>query len=125
VGMRMRRTRRGRGPCGAWVLAFGLLPAGVTAQTAYVPGPHPAWERRDPAALGFRPAALQEAIDFAVASEATSPRDLALNHDRTFGREPRGEAIGPFRDRGPQTGVIVKNGYIVAEWGEPGRVDQT
>src|SRR5690606_23978914 len=44
---------------------------------------------------------------------------------RSFAREPFGEAIGPFMERGPQTGVIVRGGYIVAEWGEPERVDLT
>lgn len=105
-------------------LCLGAPPA--TAQTAgYLPGPHPEWERRDAAAAGFDAAALQSAIEFAIQSESQSPRDLVLNHDMGFGREPRGDAIGPFSDRGGQTGLIIKNGYIVAEWGEPARVDQT
>jgi CubicO group peptidase (beta-lactamase class C family) len=115
-----------RGRAGALALALSLIfgPSGADAQD-YLPGPHPDWERRTPAAVGFDPVALQAAIDFAIASESTSPRDLTLNHDMTFGREPRGEAIGPFSDRGPQTGLVIRHGYIVAEWGEPGRVDQT
>jgi CubicO group peptidase (beta-lactamase class C family) len=68
---------------------------------------------------------LKEAVDFAVKSEVASPRDLTLNHYQTFGREPHGEAIGPIRDRGAPTGVVVRKGYIVAEWGEPLRVDMT
>jgi CubicO group peptidase (beta-lactamase class C family) len=106
------------------VLWLGSLPASAQAP-GYLPGPHPAWERRDPAAAGFDPTMLQSAIEFAIASESQSPRDLVLNHDMGFGREPRGDAIGPFSERGPQTGLIIKNGYIVAEWGEPARVDQT
>ncbi|MCA1789771.1 MAG: serine hydrolase [Thioalkalivibrio sp.] len=106
------------------LLAMVAMPAVVQAQE-YFPGPHPNWERRDPAAVGFDAAALQAAIDFAISAESQSPRDLVLNHDMGFGREPRGEAIGPFSDRGPQTGLVIKNGYIVAEWGEPARVDQT
>ncbi|HUE96627.1 MAG TPA: hypothetical protein VMN39_08205, partial [Longimicrobiaceae bacterium] len=110
----------------ACVVALGAaLPASSSAQQEYVPGPHPEWERRDPAAVGFDPAALQSAIEFAIASESTSPRDLTLAHDMGFGREPRGDAIGPFADRGPQTGLVIRHGYIVAEWGEPSRVDQT
>jgi len=120
----MRASMFGPG-LGLWLgLSLAITQAPVAGQ-AYVPGPHPQWERRAPAAAGFDPVALQAAIDFAVASESRAPRDLALNHDMTFGREPRGEAIGPFSDRGPQTGIIVRGGYIVAEWGEPGRVDQT
>jgi CubicO group peptidase (beta-lactamase class C family) len=100
-------------------------PAAAAQAPGYLPGPHPEWERRGPAEVGFDAAALGAAIEFAIQSESQSPRDLVLNHDMGFGREPRGEAIGPFSDRGDQTGLIIKNGYIVAEWGEPARVDQT
>ena len=31
----------------------------------------------------------------------------------------------PTRPRGPATGLVVKDGLIVAEWGEPQRVDMT
>ena len=54
-----------------------------------------------------------------------NPRDLAVNHYQTFGREPFGYAIGPIKERGDQTGLVVHKGYIVAEWGEPARVDMT
>lgn len=122
MGIRNRNAARWLGT----VMLAGLASAApVEGQAAYVPGPHPDWERRDPAEVGFDAAALQAAIDLAIASESTAPRDLELNHDMTFGREPRGEAVGPFRDRGPQTGIVVRHGYIVAEWGDPARVDQT
>jgi CubicO group peptidase (beta-lactamase class C family) len=68
---------------------------------------------------------LEEAIAFARANETPDPRDLEQAHYLSFGREPYGEGIGPFKPRGEQTGIIVKNGYIVAEWGEPHRVDMT
>ncbi|MDH5760745.1 MAG: serine hydrolase [Gemmatimonadota bacterium] len=107
------------------VTAF-TFPGATVAQTGtYVPGPHPDWERRSPGEMGFDDALLRAAIDFAVESEATTPRDLATAHDMGFGREPRGEAVGPFRTRGPQSGLVIRHGYIVAEWGEPGRVDMT
>jgi len=106
-------------------LAFLLVAAPrVDAQT-YFPGRHPDWEHRTPAAEGLDAGALQEAIAFAQAHEASSPRDLALNHQLTFGREPHGEPVGPFLPRGPQGGLVVRHGYIVAEWGEPARVDMT
>lgn len=31
--------------------------------------------------------------------------------------------MGPFRDRGGSTGLVLRHGYIVAEWGDPSRVD--
>lgn len=44
---------------------------------------------------------------------------------QSFGQAPYGEIVGPVKDRGPVTGVIIRGGYIVAEWGEPSRVDMT
>jgi CubicO group peptidase (beta-lactamase class C family) len=99
-------------------------PAAGTSQD-YFPGRYPDWERRTPADLGLDAARIQQAVDIAIAGESDSPRDLALNHHRTFGREPFGEAIGPFTVRAPQTGLIVYRGYIVAEWGDPYKVDNT
>jgi CubicO group peptidase (beta-lactamase class C family) len=101
----------------------------VTALSAqaqsYWPGAHLDWERRDPASAGFDAGRLQEAVDFAIAAESTAPNDLSFNHEMTFGREPLGEAIGPFTVRAPQSGLIIHKGYIVAEWGEPYKVDNT
>src|SRR5207247_4830380 len=95
----------------------------VNAQSVYYPDA--LWQRKTPAEAGINAALLKGAIDFAVASESRNPRDLTLNHYQTFGREPFGSAIGPIKDRGDQTGVVVHRGYIVAEWGEPSRVDMT
>jgi CubicO group peptidase (beta-lactamase class C family) len=83
------------------------------------------WQHQSPAGEGFDSIKLAEAIRFAVASETKSPRSMEINHEMTFGSAPYGESIGPFKDRGDQTGIIIQNGYIVAEWGEPGRVDMT
>lgn len=96
----------------------------VTAQD-YFPGNWGDWEVKNPADLGLNEAKLQEAIQFAKDNEIENPRSMEENHYGTFGREPFGDGVGPFKDRGPQTGIIIKNGYIVAEWGEPFRVDMT
>jgi hypothetical protein len=105
------------------VAAQSARPAPPAAPPVYFPGPQ--WQHRTPVESGLDPARLKEAIDFAMAGESRSPRDLVMNHYQTFGREPFGEAIGPFKDRGPQTGLVIRHGYIVAEWGEPLRVDIT
>jgi len=108
-------------------LAALLLPIFVHAsyaQSNYVP-PSGGWERRSPESLRFDPVKLKEAVDFAVASEAGTPRDLEEAHYRSFGREPFGDAIGQFKPRGPATGLIIRNGYVAAEWGDLNRVDMT
>jgi len=87
--------------------------------------PDAQWAKKSPEESGLDPALLKAAIDFAVAHEASAPRDLKLNHYRSFGREPFGDAIGPLKERGEQTGIIIRKGYIVAEWGDPNRIDIT
>lgn len=103
-------------------------PAVVIAQKSsehYYPGPEESWERRTPQQVGMDSTRLNEAIAFAVANDTKAPRDLELAHYQGFGREPFGEGVGPFKERGDPTGVILRHGYIVAEWGDPRRVDMT
>jgi len=78
-----------------------------------------------PDEVGMDAIKVKEAVDFAIAHETKSPRSMEENHYRTFGKEPFGDAIGPMKDRGAPTGIIIKNGYVIAEWGEPMRPDMT
>lgn len=94
------------------------------AQKPYYPAAD-SWERRTPEQANIDATKLKEAVDFAIASESKTPKNLELAHYQTFGREPFGEAVGPFSERGPATGVIIRGGYIVAEWGDTRRVDMT
>ena len=105
-----------------------LLPTLAVAQlrqgAQYVPGR--AWERQTPAQAGFDPVKLKAAIDYAIAAESRRPRDMAEDQRTSFGaREPMAGIVGPMKVRGDMTGVILKGGYLVAEWGEPARVDMT
>jgi CubicO group peptidase (beta-lactamase class C family) len=105
-----------------FLCGFGSLGWTVYAQKEYVP-PLGSWDRRTPEQAKLDPVKLKEAINFAIASESKAPRSQAQAQSQTFGREPFGEAVGPLKDRGEPTGIIIRNGYIVAEWGEPSRVD--
>ena len=97
----------------------------AAAAAVYYPDAGDACERRTALQVGLDSAKLSAAIAFAVASEVKNPRSMEENHYRSFGREPYGGGVGPFKDRGDPTGVILRHGYIVAEWGEPDRVDMT
>jgi CubicO group peptidase (beta-lactamase class C family) len=117
-----------------FLICATLSPALATAQritsatpvrAAYFPNAGADWERRSARQAGLDSAKLAEAVAFAIASESRNPRDLEQSHYQSFGREPYGEAVGPFKTRGEPTGMIIRNGYIVAEWGEPDRVDMT
>ena len=101
-----------------------LLLAPAPAEGQYVP-PRSDWESRAPAEVGMDAAALQAAVDFAVASESDAPRDLEQAHYLSFGREPHGDGVGPFKVRGGAAGLVIRNGYVVAEWGDTRRVDMT
>jgi len=106
----------------AFLCCYAALGLPAYAQKEYVP-PAGGWERRTPEQARLDPVKLKEAVDFAIASESKAPRSQAQAQSQTFGREPFGEAIGLLKDRGEPTGIIIRNGYIVAEWGEPDRVD--
>jgi CubicO group peptidase (beta-lactamase class C family) len=87
--------------------------------------PESAWQRRTPVEAGVDPQRLAEAIAFAVAGETKAPRDLVMNHYQNFGREPFGYAIGPIKERGAPTGLVIHRGRIIAEWGDPLAVEMT
>ncbi len=102
-----------------------LAPTWTVPANAYYPDAGNAWERRRAMQVGFDSTKLGDAIAFAIANEAKGSRDLEVNHYLTFGREPFGAATGPIAPRGAPTGVIVRHGYVVAEWGDPTAVEMT
>ena len=83
------------------------------------------WIRKTPSAAGFDSLKLNEAIRYAIEHEAKAPRNMEMAQAMSFGREPFGQSIGPFSERGEPTGILLHKGFIIAEWGEPYRVDMT
>jgi len=83
------------------------------------------WETKAPEALGITASTIEKTIATARAAESPNPRSMEENHYKTFGKEPFGDGIGPFEDRGEQTGIIIYKGYKVAEWGSPLKPDMT
>lgn len=109
-------------------LALALATSvGVAAQpqSAYFPPRHD-WQRQTPAQAGFDPAKLAEAVQFAIANENPSTKDLAVDIPNTFRREaPYNALIGPTAPRAGANGLVIKGGRIVAEWGDTARPDMT
>ncbi|MCE5234080.1 MAG: serine hydrolase [Mizugakiibacter sp.] len=105
-------------------LAFALLAAPAGAAD-YVPS-RQHWERREPAAAGFDPRRLAEAVAYAQAHADVQPADMRqvlLDH---YGpREPGYRVHGPTKPRVGAAGVVVRHGYIVAQWGDVARADMT
>ena len=83
------------------------------------------WQHKKPEDVGMRAAAVNDAVQHALASETQGPRDMTLFLKNSFGKEPFDTLVGPIRDRGGASGLIARHGYIVAEWGDPKRVDIT
>jgi CubicO group peptidase (beta-lactamase class C family) len=84
------------------------------------------WQHKKPEEVGMDASRLDEAVKQAVASENSATKDMMLFLATTFGAsEPFDTPIGPVKDRGGASGIITRHGYIVAEWGDPKRVDMT
>ncbi len=96
----------------------------LSAQVTYFP-PRGTWEVKKPDETGLNGAKIQEAVDFALANEYEGSKDLRIAIIEAFRREPYHHIVGKTKKRGGPAGVILKDGYIVAQWGDVERVDMT
>lgn len=106
------------------LLYLSLFCTALPAQQLYFPERHD-WEERAPTDLGLDAEKVQKAVAFAQAHEYEGERDLRIATLKSFAHEPYHELAGPVRERGGPAGIILKNGYIVAQWGDVERVDMT
>ncbi len=97
----------------------------VNSQPVYFPPKNSAWAEKSPEVSGIDPAKLEEAVNFASENEYTGSRDLRIAIIQGFRTEPYHELAGPVKKRGGPAGMILKNGYMVAKWGDLDRVDMT
>jgi CubicO group peptidase (beta-lactamase class C family) len=114
--------------------ALALLVLAPAGHAEYLPPPGEAWATQKPERQGFDPAKLKAAIEFAVAHETSLPpglngvvdrRDLRITNQLQFAREPFDAPIGPLQPHVPANGLIIRHGYIAAEWGDTRAVDMT
>lgn len=92
----------------------------LTAQQYY---PDADWQVKLPGELKMSSKWLDSAISFALHNENSADRDLRLTILKAYTNEPFYKIIGPVKPRGGPAGIIIKNGYIVGEWGDVKRVD--
>src|ERR1700739_4172604 len=90
----------------------------------YIPPPSPAhWAAAE---SGFDPGAATAASRWAAEHETPWSRDLAQMVRSDFHEKPPwNETLGPVRPRGGPNGLVLRNGLVVAEWGDTTRVDMT
>jgi CubicO group peptidase (beta-lactamase class C family) len=102
---------------------FAVVFAASAAAGDYFP-PRGDWDRKTPAELGIDAGKLKDAIDFAVANESPSSKDVAEDLRNTFGRrEPDFRIVGMTQPRAALNGIIIHRGYVIADWGDTQRTD--
>ncbi len=101
------------------VLVSIAVRASAQQREVYFP-PKDNWQVLDPALAGFDAGALAEAVRWAQDQETEFARDFS-SQERIFGRP-----LGPLpQSRTLTNGVILRHGFIVAEWGDTNAADPT
>lgn len=120
-----------------WMGVFAglaLLNAAPVFAADYFPPKGDSWATHTPEQEKLDPAKVKEAVDFAIAAERTYPpelanvsdiRDLRIAVPLEYAREPFNTPIGPLKPHAPANGLILRHGYVVAEWGRTRDVDMT
>jgi CubicO group peptidase (beta-lactamase class C family) len=93
------------------------------AQAIYYPDS--IWQTKTPAQLKMNAQLVDSAVSFAIRNETKTDYDLRVANMKAYANEPNYRILGPMKERGKPAGLIIKNGYIVAEWGDTKRVDMT
>ena len=93
----------------------------------YFPPKGDGWTTHTPAQEHLDAAKLKAAIDFAVSAEMKYPpelakvadiRDLRISVPLKYAGEAFSTPLGPLQPHAPANGIIIRHGYIVAEWGK-------
>jgi len=103
------------------LLAFGLR--SLCAQQPYFPDGE--WQVKKPEMFHMNAQLVDSAVRVAINGEIKIERDLRLANYKAYSLEPNYNILGPMKSRGGPAGLIIKSGYIVAQWGDPRRVDMT
>jgi CubicO group peptidase (beta-lactamase class C family) len=110
------------------VCTLAILLAGCVRSSdadLYYPPPDD-WETRTPEEMGMDRAGLQAAVAYATRHLTTQiPEDPGVYLTERFQGIPYQDIVGPTTPRGGVNGIVLKSGYIVAEWGDTDREDMT
>lgn len=115
--MKNKKTQR-------FVFIFSLIVSLGISQELYFPE-RGNWEEKSPSEFNINSVKLNEAITYAEANEYSGSKDLRIAILKGFEHEPYHQILGPTKKRGAPAGLILKNGYIIAKWGDIDRVDMT
>jgi len=88
---------------------------------AYFPEKGDKWKHQAPEKSGLDAALLQQAVDWAKTQETTQMSRNFATQEEIFGK-----LLGPMpTNRAETNGIVLRHGYIVAEWGDTQRPDPT
>lgn len=97
-----------------------------TAQSVYCQYyPGPVWQSKSQSELKMNATLLDSAVRFALKNESKTSYNLREALLSSYKNEPDYKIAGPVQDRGKPAGMIIRNGFIVAQWGDVDRVDMT
>lgn len=117
-----------------WIAGALLVVVSSASAANYLPPKRGVWATHTPAQEGFDATKLKAAIDFATAHETKltpeldgviDQRDQRVTIPLQFAKEPFSSPIGPLTPHAPANGLILRHGYLVAEWGDARAVDMT
>ena len=78
------------------------------------------WQHRRPEEVGMVSALLDQAVAYARTQGGTFPRDFSTQV------EIFGALLGPLpKEHAETNGIIIRRGYVVAEWGDTKAIDPT
>lgn len=107
------------------VLLYWLAVTASAATADYVP-PRGSWATRDSATAGFDPAKLAAAVELAIQETVAEPQDLhGVILEHYSAREPGYRVLGPTGTRAGGSGMVVRGGYVVVQWGDVDRPEMT
>ncbi|WP_416446523.1 serine hydrolase domain-containing protein [Leeuwenhoekiella sp. A16] len=104
---------------------FFFIAAKAQNTSYYFPDFGAKWTEKQAKTYDISQLALDKAVAFAKANEYSESRDLRQAILKGFESEPYHKILGPTKKRGGPAGMVLKNGYLVAQWGDIKRVDMT
>jgi CubicO group peptidase (beta-lactamase class C family) len=106
-----------------FLIIFFLSFAVQTVYSQYYPGS--VWKVKKPSKLKMNAALVDSAVRFALKNDSKTNYDLREAILSSYKNEPGFKIAGPVQDRGKPAGMIIRKGYIVAQWGDINRIDMT
>lgn len=87
--------------------------------------PDSVWQTKKPADVKMNAQLVDSAVRFAIANDSKTDYDLRIANLKAYANEPGYRILGPMKERGKPAGLIIRHGYIVAQWGDVSRTDMT